>query len=117
MITFAIVGQARKQAKEPPPFVNGRYRPSATGQEWTLRREKGDPAMEKLDAVLAYKAMFRFLENYYERGGRNADEIAVLLSSMNMEIFQDGRTADPAMWDDWLDAIEEVLAVQVRQSD
>ena len=73
--------------------------------------------MEKLDAVLAYKAMFRFLENYYERGGRNADEIAVLLSSMNMEIFQDGRTADPAMWDDWLDAIEEVLAVQVRQSD
>jgi len=73
--------------------------------------------MEKLDTVLAYKAMFRFLENYYERGGRNDDEIAVLLSSMSMEIFQDGETADPAMWDDWLDAIGEVMAVQVRQSD
>jgi hypothetical protein len=73
--------------------------------------------MEKLDTVLAYKAMFRFLENYHERGGRNDDEIAVLLSSMSMEIFQDGETADPATWDDWLDAIEEVMAVQVRQSD
>jgi hypothetical protein len=73
--------------------------------------------MGKLDTVLAYKAMFRFLENYYERGGRNDDEIAVLLSSMSMEIFQDGETADPAMWDDWLGAIEEVMALQVRQSD
>jgi hypothetical protein len=73
--------------------------------------------MGKLDAVLAYKAMVRFLENYYERGGRNDDEIAVLLSSMSTEIFQDGETADPAIWDDWLHAIGEVMALQVRQSD
>lgn len=73
--------------------------------------------MEKLDNVFAYKAMFRFLENYYERGGRSEGDIADLLSSMSMEIFQDGRAADPAMWGDWLDAIGEVMAVQVHQTD
>jgi hypothetical protein len=73
--------------------------------------------MEKLDAVLAYKAMFRFLENYWERGNRNDDQIAVLLGSMSLETFSEGTPADPAMWDDWLTAIEEVMAVQVRHSD
>ncbi|MEW6021329.1 MAG: hypothetical protein AB1807_04220 [Pseudomonadota bacterium] len=73
--------------------------------------------MKKLDTDLAYKSMFRFLENYYERGGRNDDEIAVLLSSMSMGIFQDGGMVDPAIWDDWLAAIGEVMAVEVRQSD
>ena len=72
--------------------------------------------MEKLDVVLAYKAMFRFLENYWERGERNDDDIAVLLGSMNMEIFQGGQPADPAMWSDWLDAIGEVMAEQARHS-
>ena len=73
--------------------------------------------MEKLDAVLAYKAMFRFLDNYWERGNRNDDQIAVLLGSMSLETFSGGTPADPAMWDDWLKAIEEVMAVQVRHSD
>jgi hypothetical protein len=73
--------------------------------------------MEKMDTVLAYKAMFRFLENYDAQGGRNDDDIAILLSSMSMEIFQGGEPADPAMWGDWLDAIEEVTAVQIRQAD
>lgn len=65
----------------------------------------------------AYKAMFHFLDKYHERGGRDDDEIAVLLSSMSMETFQDGGPADPAMWADWLDAIDEVMAVQVSHSD
>lgn len=70
--------------------------------------------MEKMDAMLAYKAMFRFLENYYERG--KEDEIAILLSCMSMEIFEGGMPADPAMWDDWLEAIQQVMAEQVRRT-
>lgn len=73
--------------------------------------------MEKLDAVLAYKAMFRFLDNYWERGNRNDDQIAVLLGSMSLETLGGGKPADPAMWSDWLEAIEEVMAAQVRHSD
>lgn len=73
--------------------------------------------MEKLDAVSAYKAMFRFLENYWERGKRHDDQIAVLLGSMRMETFQGDGPADSAMWSDWLDAIGEVTAVQVGRPD
>jgi hypothetical protein len=73
--------------------------------------------MEKLDAMLAYRAMFRFLDNYWERGNRNDEQIAILLSSMDLEIFSGGMPADSAIWDDWLEAIEEVVAVQVRHSD
>lgn len=74
--------------------------------------------MEKMDAILAYKAMFRFLVNYWERGKRNDDQIAELLSSMNVDLFGNGdEPADPAMWDDWLEAIKEVMAVQVSHSE
>jgi hypothetical protein len=66
--------------------------------------------MENMDAKLAYKAMVRFLENYWKVG--QEEEIAVLLSSMSLEIFQDGKPADPAMWSDWLQAIADVMAEQ-----
>jgi len=71
--------------------------------------------MQNLDTKLAYKAMFRFLEKYYAL--TNAEEIGTLLGSMNMAIFQDEKPADPAMWDDWMEAIREVVAEQTRQSD
>jgi hypothetical protein len=68
--------------------------------------------MENMDAVLAYKAMFRFLEKYYAL--TNADEIGALLGSISMEVFQGDGPADPAMWGDWLEAIREVMAEQPR---
>ena len=71
--------------------------------------------MQNLDAMLAYKAMFRFLEKYYAL--TNVDEIGVLLGSMSTEIFQDEKPADPAMWDDWIDAIREVRAERGSQPD
>ncbi|MTV41608.1 hypothetical protein GM676_29065 [Duganella radicis] len=58
----------------------------------------------------AYKAMFRFLEKYYEL--TQADDIGALLGSMNMKLFKDGRPADAAMWEEWQLAIREVLAAQ-----
>lgn len=64
--------------------------------------------MEMISEEQADKAIFRFLEKYYEL--TQADEIGSLLGSMNLELFADGRPADPAMWDDWQIALREVLA-------
>jgi len=71
--------------------------------------------MQDLDVMLAYKAMFRFLEKYYAL--TNAEDVGALLGSMNMDVFQDAKPADPAMWDSWLEAIAEVNAEQVYRSD
>lgn len=70
--------------------------------------------MQDLDTRLAYKAMFRFLEKYYAltRGG----DVGALLGNMSMDVFQDSMPADPAMWDDWLEAIEDVIAAQATRA-
>lgn len=60
--------------------------------------------MENLSAKDAYRAMFRFLESYYER--TQADDIGAILGSMAM--LEDGKPADGAMWQEWLDAIGEI---------
>lgn len=73
--------------------------------------------MVRMDAKLAYKAMFRFLENYWERGRRTDEDIAALLGSMSLETFLGDTPADSAMWDDWLEAINEVMTMQERRSD
>lgn len=50
----------------------------------------------------AYRAMFTFLDMYYDR--TNIEEIGSLLGDMH--ITKDNRTIDPAVWDDWLEAIK-----------
>jgi hypothetical protein len=50
--------------------------------------------------------MTRFLEVYWERGGSNSEELAMLLGAMRT--LRDGRPADPAMWSDWLAALSFV---------
>ena len=42
--------------------------------------------------------MVLFLETYYER--TQSDEIGALLGSL--QLLEDGKPADPAMWQDWL---------------
>ena len=54
----------------------------------------------------AFRAMSQFLEQYYERAGGNV-ELALVLSDIQM--LPDGRTADPAAWEDWLNAVRIVL--------
>ena len=54
----------------------------------------------------AYRAMFGFLEAYFER--TRADEVAVLLGSMNMA--DDGKPMDPALWQDWLMAVQRAIS-------
>lgn len=63
--------------------------------------------MEKLTEKQAFKVMVLFLEGFYER--TQSDEVGGLLSDLLMS--EDGTTADPAAWDDWMECVQKVLAV------
>jgi hypothetical protein len=60
---------------------------------------------EKIPLLEAYKAMALFLDDYYFRFGQY--DVRNILS--NIYLFHDGKPADPAAWDDWLDAVKKVL--------
>jgi hypothetical protein len=60
--------------------------------------------MAELTEWQAFVAMFRFLLEHWERCNR-AGEISDVLSEIG-ENARPGNTADPAIWDDWLKAVE-----------
>ena len=53
----------------------------------------------------AFRAMFAFLNAYYERTEGTA-ELGEVLGDIQFDA--NGLTMDPAAWGDWLTAIEEV---------
>ncbi len=53
----------------------------------------------------AYAAMFRFLERLYRR--TKSDDLGGLLGGMAM--LEDGSPADPAVVDDWQQAVEYAM--------
>ena len=53
----------------------------------------------------AFRAMTLFLTQYYERAG---DDLVTLLADIGIEA--DGRTLDPAAWDDWMRCVNAVKA-------
>lgn len=55
----------------------------------------------KLTILQAFKAMYAFLESYYNQ--TKSDDLGLLLSCL--QLFPEGGTFDPAMWQEWLDAI------------
>ena len=62
---------------------------------------------QRLSPDEAFRAMFKFLEAYYLRGGRKGDLAAVL---SDIQIISDDRLpSDPGTWNDWLDAIRSVV--------
>lgn len=61
----------------------------------------------KISTLDAYKAMFKFLEAYYERGQRRSDDIGALLGSMQLD--SDQKPFDMALESDWARAIEQVI--------
>ena len=63
---------------------------------------------EKLTVLEAYRAMFNFLEHYYELGNSESDDIATLLSSMQINLY-DNLPMDHAMWQDWLKSIKKAV--------
>ena len=52
----------------------------------------------------AYIAMIYFLEQYNERTG--SDDVGVLLG--DMILIGNEETMDPALWNDWLDAVKKM---------
>lgn len=65
--------------------------------------------MRQLSEREAYAAMFAFLDAWHKRGP--SDELAGLLGSMSL--LADGRTADPALWSDWLEAVRKAISGEV----
>lgn len=57
----------------------------------------------------AYRAMFYFLEQEYERTG--ADEIGGLLGSLSWKTFLGRGPADPGAWVDWEQAVNAALSI------
>lgn len=53
----------------------------------------------------AYAAMFKFIKVWYE--STHADELGSMLGSMSL--LRDGRTADDAVWQTWLEAVQFAL--------
>ena len=53
--------------------------------------------------------MVAFLEAYYQRG--KTDELAILLSAISLD--QNGEPGDPAMFQDWSDAVQKTLVNKV----
>lgn len=52
----------------------------------------------------AFKAMFLYLDRFYQL--TKLDDIGWLLGAMS--ILPDGETADPAVWNDWIDCLMKV---------
>lgn len=68
--------------------------------------------MKVLPEKQAYTAMFAFSQNRYRLN--ESDDLAALLGSMSL--LPGAGTADPSIWQDWLNAINlaEPDAVQVE---
>ena len=62
-----------------------------------------------LSSEQAFRAMFIFLYEYYERSGRSG-ELVDVLGDIQVNAT-DGMPADPAAWDDWLAAINEATEI------
>jgi hypothetical protein len=61
--------------------------------------------MEKLTEKQAFLAMIEFLDTYYQQ--TKSDDIGALLGGL--QLLEDGKPADPAMWYDWLQSVEKIL--------
>jgi hypothetical protein len=61
--------------------------------------------LSDLDELAAFDAMRAFLEAYWVRGLKSDDGLANLLSNLDRSVWDDHSTGDPAMWQDWKDAV------------
>lgn len=62
--------------------------------------------METLTKEQALKAMAIFLERFYER--TQSDDVGGLLGDMMLR--ENGTTADPAAWEDWIKSVQKITA-------
>ncbi|MBD2449341.1 hypothetical protein H6G76_19685 [Nostoc sp. FACHB-152] len=66
----------------------------------------------KLTEKEAYAAMYAYLVSVYER--TKSDDLGGLLGDMST--VQDGTTADPAVWHEWLRCVTQVKHGEVDTS-
>jgi hypothetical protein len=66
--------------------------------------------MRQLTSIEAFQAMLLFLETYYEQ--TQADDIGALLGSL--QLLEDGKPADPALWQDWLKSSQSVILSSIH---
>ncbi|WP_157123741.1 hypothetical protein [Allosphingosinicella indica] len=77
-------------------------------------RDWPGPLAAYLDALTAFDAMRKFLENWWVRSGSpdqsvfEGGDVAWLLSACDRTAAGDGAPADLAMWEDWQQAVTEV---------
>jgi hypothetical protein len=53
--------------------------------------------------------MYAFLEHYYQL--TQSDEVGAMLGWMSM--LEDGETADPAVWGEWLQAVQQAANADI----
>lgn len=68
--------------------------------------------MSEMTPKAAYVAMFLFLERYYQM--THSDDVGGLLGGMSLLV--DGTTADPALWNDWMECVQRVSSGEVGES-
>jgi hypothetical protein len=59
----------------------------------------------------AFRAMIFFLERYFER--TQSDDVGALLG--DLQLLDDGLTADPAVWPEWLECTRAASQSQRNQ--
>ena len=52
----------------------------------------------------AFESMVKYLETYYER--TSSDDVGSLLG--DMMLLEDGSTADPSAWNDWIKCVQMI---------
>jgi hypothetical protein len=72
---------------------------------------KSEP-MYQLSEQEAFRAMTLFLDHFYDQAG---DDMETLTADIS--ISADGRTLDPAAWNDWMRCIQAVKAEAAPQAD
>jgi hypothetical protein len=65
-----------------------------------------------LTSLQAFNAMTKFLEDYYKKS--LSDDIGALLGEM--QFVEGNRTADPAIWGDWLKASENKQSLSSKDA-
>ncbi|WP_316359478.1 hypothetical protein [Candidatus Neptunichlamydia sp. REUL1] len=65
--------------------------------------------MEKVEKTLTYLEAFNgmreFLEMYYNN--TKSDDVGDILSATQLSIWEEGGTADPASWGEWIKCVEK----------
>ena len=63
-----------------------------------------------LNELEAFDVMRGFLEAYWERGGKQSDDLAVLLGNLDRNAWANGQPSDIAQWDDFREAVRIVVS-------